>query len=117
LDTRLQIILLVTTIAFLIYIINLVANRKLELHYALAWLVSTIGLIIITILPGAIELISDILSIKQPVNTLFLVITFGLILIILSLTKALSQTFILVNTLVQEVGLLKMEVDKLKSQK
>jgi len=94
-----------------------VANRKLELHYALTWLVATIALIVITILPGALELISGVLSIKEPVNTLFLAITFGIILIILSLTKALSKTFILVNTLIQEVGLLKMEVDKLKSQK
>jgi len=117
LDTRLQIILLVTTVIFLIYIINLVANRRLELHYALTWLISTITLIIITILPGALELISNVLSIKEPVNTLFLAITFGIILIILSLTRALSKIFILVNTLIQEVGLLKMEVDKLKNPK
>jgi len=113
---RLQVILLVTTTIFLIYIINLVANRKLELHYALTWLVSTIGLIIITILPGAIEFISDLLYIKEPVNTLFLVTTFLLILIILSLTKALSKAFILVNTLIQEVGILKMEVDRIKNR-
>ena len=117
LDLRLQIILLITTVTFFVYIINLVRNKKLELHYTLTWLISTAGLIVITIMPGALRFISEKLNVKEPVNTLFLVMIFFLILIILSLTKAISKAFFRVTTLTQEIGLIKLEIERLKKSK
>ncbi len=113
-DRQLQLILLATTVVFLIYIINLVRNRKLELRYTLVWMLSTCGLIIITIVPGALGLISEMLHIVEPVNTLFLVIIFLMILVVLSLTKTVSDSYLRISTLTQEVGLLKLETERLR---
>ncbi len=116
LDMRLQILLLTATVSFLIYIIDMVRNKKLELHYILIWLFSAIALIIITVMPGAINLISELLHIQEPVNTLFMSLIFFLIMIIFSLTKILSKNFVRVSSLAQELGILKLEIEKLKNK-
>jgi len=114
LDRNLQIILFVTTLGFLIYIISMVRNKKLELCYILIWLFSGIGLLILTVLPGVLMVISRFLHIVDPVNTLFLVIIFFLILIIFSLTKELSNYYTKINVLIQEMGIIKLEIERLK---
>lgn len=116
LDRHLQTILFAATVLFLIYIINMVRNKRLELHYVLIWLFSALGLIIITIMPGAIGFIADILHIQEPVNTLFLSIIFFLIMIIFSLTRVLSKNFLRVSTLIQELGIVKLEIEKIKKR-
>ncbi len=116
LDYRLQIVLLSATLSFLIYIIDMVRNKRLELHYIIIWLFSAIALIVITILPGALHLISQLLHIQEPVNTLFMSLIFFLIMIIFSLTKILSKNFVRVSTLAQELGIVKLEIEQLKRQ-
>ncbi len=116
LDRNLQIILLIVTLSFLVYIINMVRNKKLELRYILIWLLTAVGLLVITILPGAIHMLSAMLHIVEPVNTLFLAIIFFLIMIIFSLTKEVSRHFVKIGTLVQEIGLLKLEIEALRKQ-
>jgi hypothetical protein len=113
-DRKLQLILLCSTVAFLIYIINMVRNKKLELNYILTWLFAALGLLLITVLPGAIELLSVFLNIQEPVNTLFLAIIFFLIMIIFSLTKVLSKNYLRVSALAQELGIVKLELEKMK---
>ncbi|OQB15156.1 MAG: hypothetical protein BWY15_00526 [Firmicutes bacterium ADurb.Bin193] len=114
LDKQLQIILFTASLCFLIYIIAMVRNKNLELRYVLIWLFSGLGLIVITILPGAIDFIAGLLHIQEPVNTLFMSIIFFLIMIIFSITRVLSKNFRLVSVLTQELGIVKLELEKIK---
>lgn len=116
LDRNLQIILFVTTLGFLIYIISMVRNKKLELCYILIWLFSGAALLLLTVLPGVLIVISRFLHIVEPVNTLFLIIIFFLIQIIFSLTKELSSYYTKINVLIQEMGIVKLEIEKLKKE-
>lgn len=113
---RLQILLLAATVSFLIYIIDMVRNKKLELHYIIIWLFSAFALIVITIMPGVLDAIAKFLHVQEPVNALFMSIIFFLIMIIFSLTKILSKNFVRVSSLAQELGILKLEIEKLKNK-
>jgi hypothetical protein len=115
-DRNLQIILFFSTLGFLIYIINMVRNKKLELRYILIWLFTAIGLMIITVLPGAINTLSNFIHIKEPVNTLFLSIIFFMLLIIFSLTKHLSKADSRISTVIQELGITKLAIEDVKKQ-
>lgn len=115
-DRNLQVILFFTTLGFLIYIVNMVRNKKLELRYILIWLFTAIGLMIITVLPVAINTLSNFIHIKEPVNTLFLSIIFFMLLIIFSLTKHLSKADSRISTLIQELGITKLEIEDIKKQ-
>lgn len=116
LDRQLQLMLIIATVLFSVTIINMIRNKKLELKYSLIWLGASLGLLLISIVPGAIGIISNIIHIETPVNTLYLFIIFLLILIIFSLTMAASRNYSRVRTLIQEVGILKLELKKLTQE-
>lgn len=115
-NTRLQIIMVAASLLFLIYIIIMLRDKKIELKYTLAWLLAGLSLLIVAIFPSVLRLLSDILNIVEPVNTLFLCIIFFMLLIIFTLTIALSRNASRVKTLTQEIGILKLELQKLNKK-
>ena len=118
-NSRLQIIMILASLLFLCYIILMLRNKKIELKYTLAWLLAGISLLVTAIFPGILSLLSNLLNIVEPVNTLYLFIIFFMLLIIFTLTIALSRNAIRVKTLTQEIGIIKMELEKIaeKSKK
>lgn len=115
-NTRLQIIMISASLLFLIYIIIMLRNKKIELKYTLAWLLAGLSLLIVAVFPSILRFLSDILNIVEPVNTLFLCIIFFMLLIIFTLTIALSRNASRVKTLTQEIGILKLELQKLNKK-
>ena len=112
-ETNLQIILIVGTLGLIVFIVNKVRKRALELRYTLLWLFASGVLFLLACFPGIVDALSGLLHIQESVNTIFLLTIFFMILIILSLTSALSKKTGSINTLTQEVGLMKLEIKNL----
>lgn len=112
----LQLLLILGSIWFFLFIVSMIKKKKLELKYALTWIVTSLLFIILSLFPGILYFISSLLHIKEPVNALFLLIIFFLLIIIFTLTIALSKSSNRVAALTQEVGLLKLDHDKLKDR-
>ncbi len=112
----LQIILAIASILFFIFIFNMVRNKRLELKYALVWILTSFGFIILSLFPGLLTFMSYILHIKEPVNTLFLSILFFLLVIVFTLTLSLSRNANRVKTLTQELGILKAYIEALNKK-
>lgn len=109
-NQSLQIVLGIITVLFFLYILLMIKNKKLELKYSLVWLCSSFLLIIFSVYPILVKHISNVLHIKEPVNALFLIAIFFLLLISFTLTIALSRNSNRVKTLSQELGILKNEL-------
>lgn len=109
-DTKLQVIMTVSSVLFLIYVILMVRNKKIELNYTLIWLLTAVSFIVISLFPALLKIISRLLNIIEPVNTLFLSIIFFMLLIIFSLTVAVSKSAGMIKALTQEIGILKLIV-------
>lgn len=116
-EMNLQIILITGTIGLILFIVYKVKKRMLELRYSLLWLFAGAILFLLACFPGIVDTLSRLLHIQESVNTIFLLTVFFLILIILSLTGALSGKTVSMNILAQELGLLKMKVENLSSKK
>lgn len=112
----LHLLLIIGSIWFFLFIISMIKKKKLELKYALTWIVTSLIFIILALFPKILNFISALLHIIEPVNTLFLLILFFLLIIIFTLTIALSKSMNNITTLTQEIGLLKSDQDKLKKQ-
>lgn len=112
----LQLLLILGSIWFFLFIVSMIKKKKLELKYALTWILTSLLFIILSLFPGILYFISSLLHIKEPVNALFLLIIFFLLIIIFTLTLALSKSSNRVAALTQEVGLLKLDHEKLKDQ-
>jgi len=112
-ELLLQIILIIGTSVFFVYIINMVRLRKLELKYTLLWLFTSMLFIIMAVFPRIIKFVADLLFIKEPVNALFLITLFFLIMIIFSLTVAIAAKSRNITTLTQEIGMIKEQISRM----
>lgn len=108
-DVRIQIIIAVLIICFLCIIINMIRNKALELRYSLAWIAVGIGILIMDMFPGFMELLSHLLGIAAPINMLFFMGFCFSLVIIFVLTIAISRMSVRIKELAQEIALFEKE--------
>ena len=104
-SVKIQIISAVLIICALIVIIDMIRKKRLELSYALSWLLVGIGVLILDIFPQLIKTISEKIGIVSPVNMLFF---FGFcfsLIIIFVLTIAISKLSIKIKQLAQQIAI------------
>lgn len=108
-NIRIQVIVAIGVLLALTIIINMIRRKKLELRYALAWLLVGVSVLILDCFPNSIEWISKQVGIASPVNMLFF---FGFcfsLVIIFALTVAMSRMSTRIKELAQELALYKKE--------
>lgn len=111
-NRSLNIILIIASVCFFIFIVNMVRTKKLELKYALTWLLTSFSFVVMAVFPQTIYFVARILHIELPVNALFLCVIFLLLLMVFALTVAVSRQAIRIKKLIQEIGLLREEIRK-----
>lgn len=114
--TKLQLILFISSIFTFLVIINMIRKYNLELKYSLLWLFFCIVNIILAAFSGVAVFVSKMLSIKEPVNAIFLLSFVFQFFLIFSLTLTISKISNKLSDLVQEVGILKKEFEKKNNQ-
>lgn len=110
------IILAILFISFLLLCIQ-VKKRTLDLKYTLSWFVLVLALIIIDICPVIITKISALVGITTPSNMLFLFGDVLIIVIIYTLTAAISKLSDNVRSMAQKIALLEKELEEYKNSK
>lgn len=106
-NIKIQMIVAGFIILALVYIVNMIRKKNLELRYALAWICVGIGVLVLDIFPGLMEVISKMLGIADPVNMLFFLGFCFSLIIIFVLTVAISRMSIRMKQLAQELALYK----------
>ncbi len=109
-DIRLQIILIVATVGFFGLILYMLRRDELKLRYSLLWLASAFIALIIAIKPEIIILLSQVANIEMPSNLVFTMVIAFLVLIVLSLTVAISKLSKRITELTQKVALFEKAV-------
>jgi hypothetical protein len=102
-DTRIQIVAILSTLVLLIVVLELVRRRRLLERYALLWLGSTLVLLGLGIWQGLLGKIADAIGVIYPPNALF-VIAFGFVLLLLlhfstAVSRLTDQTKVLAQRL------------------
>ena len=108
-NIKIQIIIAAGVFIALTVIINMIRRKNLELRHALTWLVVGVSVLVLDCFPNLIAWISKQIGIASPVNMLFF---FGFcfsLVIIFTLTVAMSRMSIRIKQLAQEVALYKKE--------
>lgn len=114
---RLQIIIAVIIIAALCVIVNMIRRKRLELRYALAWLIVGFGVLVLDCFPQLINWLAKKIGIASPVNMLFF---FGFcfsLVIIFVLTMAVSRSSIRIKQLTQELALYEKKMSEKEENK
>lgn len=109
---KIQILLVAFLLAVLAVIIQMVRKRQLELKYVLGWLGCDIALIIFTCFPQLMEFLARLIGIYSPVNMIFFLGFVFSLIILFSLTVALSRVTEKVRGISQALAMLPDEIKK-----
>ena len=105
-NTRTQILVIVVALLALIMIFQLIRKKKMGLKYALLWIVLAVSILILGCFPQLITWIAHFFGVQTPINMLFFIGFCFSLLIIFSLSAALSRNSEKIKKLTQEMGLL-----------
>lgn len=104
-NIRIQIIVGVIVVAAMCVIVNMIRKKRLELRYALAWLIVGVGIFVLDCFPQLITWLAGVLGIASPINMLFFLGFCFSLMIIFVLTVAVSRASIRIKQLAQELAL------------
>lgn len=116
-NTILQIILIIGTILFCIFILAVTKKKKLSFKYTLVWLIFGVMTLICAIFPSIVTDLSQLLHIEEPTNALFLIYIFLLIVIAFYISTSFSKLYEKVTGLIQENALLSYKIEQLEKEK
>lgn len=108
-NIRIQIIVGVIVIIAFIIIVDMIRKKRLELRYALAWLMVGIAVFVLDCFPQLTTWLSVKLGIASPINMLFFMGFCFSLMIIFGLTIAVSRMSIRIKQLAQEIALFEEE--------
>ena len=112
----LRIALLVITCIYLFLVLKAIKHKKLQISFSIFWLLTGIILIIALLIPNLIENISSALGFELTVNMIFCVTIFIAFYLIFNLTILISKQSRKNVTLIQEISILKEQVNALEKQ-
>lgn len=116
-NLKIQLVILLILIISFLLLCRQVKKRTLDLKYTLAWFVLVLALIVIDVFPVIITSVSSLVGITTPSNMLFLFGYVLLIVIIYTLTAAISKLSDNVRSMAQKIALLEKELDEYKKSK
>lgn len=107
-------------LAIAVYFVILVAmlrQKRLSLRYALLWLFSGLVLLVLSLFPGLLRMVTTTLGFQVQSNALFAILFFFVLLILMSLTSITSKQNEYIKRLVQQTALLEKRLRELESGK
>lgn len=116
-DTRLIISFAIALLIYFVSIFFLLKSKKLELKYTLLWIFGGFAMLLVLVFSDYFMLLINFLGIIEPVNGIFAVMIFLLILILISMTSVLSQLNNKLRSLTQKCALYEKRLRDLEAEK
>lgn len=113
----LQSFLLIGSIIVLYVVIRNVLKNKMNIHFAVVWIIWGIGMVILSIFPNLVYRISNLMGIQIPVNAVFLIMIFLLYCLTFYIYFILSKYNENLINLNYEVASLKKKIIDLEKEK
>lgn len=115
-NIRTQILVVAVAVLAFLLLIYMIRGNRLKLKYSLFWFLLVIGILVFGCFPGLTKALAGFLGIGQPINMIFFAGFCFSLLIIFSLTVAVSKLSGSVKKLTQELALLKKEQEELRDK-
>jgi hypothetical protein len=111
------VVFLITTVIFLL-VLTLVRRRRITEHFAVLWVAISLGLLLASSLgfPYLFR-IAELLGIIYPPSALFLLVIFGLTLLVIQLFAWVSKLNERSRILVQQVALMRDQLNRIAEHK
>lgn len=113
-NITLQIFLLIGILFYFSLVIYFLKKKMLLLKYILLWLLFGVIMLTIAIYPPLMEWVSNILGFASIVNAVFALMTFFLIIILMSITSIVSRQSEKSKKIIQTIAILENRVRQLE---
>lgn len=104
--------LFIGTLLTIIFIVVSVINTKMNIKYAVVWMLWGIVMLVLSMYPGIIDKVSILLGISVPVNTVFLIFIFLLYIISFYLFTKVSNLSNEIKNLTYQLAVLKKNIEE-----
>jgi hypothetical protein len=82
LETKVQIVALIGTLALFVLVLDLVRRRRLAERYALLWMFASAALLVLAVWRGGLDVIANAMGVEEPANAIF-ILAFGVAFLLL----------------------------------
>ena len=113
LTAQTRIVAAVIALAFMAFILDMIRRDKLQERYAMIWLVAGIGMLAGAAFPGLLELVADILGVRDTNVALFSIVLLLLLGLALNFSVLMSRQADQITRLAQELALEKARAQQL----
>ena len=107
---------IIFSVAFIIFIINLVRKNKLDEKYSILWLFASGVILIVALFPSIITIIAQKFNVFYPPTLMLLFSIIVLGAYIVHITVVITKQNKMIVKLTQELGILKEEISKQKKE-
>jgi len=113
---RIQVITIVVSLLFLLYVAYLIMRGKLREEYAIVWCVCTGLLVVFSFWRDGLAVMSKLFGVYEPPNLVFTAAIFAMLIYLLHLSVVASKLHKQNKQLAQEMSLLKQEFKAIKEK-
>ena len=111
-----QFLMILGAVILLLIIFVLLKKGKMTFKYSLLWLGLAVVLVIFAICPYVVYVLRDLLDVEMPVNLVFMLMFCFVLVVLISLSIAVSQLAEKCKRLTQENALLEKRVRELEKK-
>ena len=111
-----QYIAIIGSFIFILFIVELIRKKKLKEEYSFLWLALGFTFLFLSIWRGSLDILAFFLGVAYVPAALFIILFAVLIIILIHFSMVISKMKEYIKVLVQEIGLLKLELDKIKNR-
>lgn len=109
---KIQIIAIVVSLLFLVFIVRLIIRGRLREEYSIVWIFCTAILILFSFWRNGLDVVSNILGIYSPPNLVFTVGIFAIFIYLLHLSVVISKLQSQNKKLAQNIAILQEKLEK-----
>lgn len=111
-----QILSIIGSLAIIFFLIELVRSRRLKESYSLLWFGIAFIFLLLSLWRNLLAFLASLMGVDYPPAALFLILIMGLYLLSIHFSIVISRLSEENKDLSQEIGLAKLEIEKLKEE-
>jgi hypothetical protein len=110
-NPEIQIVSIAGSLAVMAFVFQLIRTRRLREEYAILWFLASLGLIVVSLWRGSLDVAARLLGVAYPPSVLLLAATFLGFVAAIHFSMSLSQLEEKNTRLAQELALLRHRLD------
>ena len=114
---KIQYIAIAGSILLLLFVLYLIRKKSIKEEYSILWLFFCIIFLVFSIWREGLEYLAQLIGVAYPPAALFFIFMLAIFMILIEFSIIISKLSDKTKNLAQEIGILKLEMRKMKEEK